>query len=299
MAVGDGVTNWTYDTQPATMNMTYWHAVMGQEMYDQINEYQCDYSLLNFNIFPSAECLGIYNDFLNLTSGLDMYNIFKKVYGPTENDLEINPVDGNRTQSMMTDHSEDRKLRAVNGHLETTKKTFSHKDYTPWMFAPSQKQPLSYIGAIASPIDYLNSEAVKTALHIPAANPAWGECAGSPTIEYTMFQKASQWIWEELKGKYRMMHYSGNVDAVVPTQGTLAWINALNRTVVNDWRQYSVGGQVGGWIKDFDGLTFAEVNGAGHMVPQDKPEVAQYLIYNWIAGNPIPAATNTANQEWQ
>ena len=57
-----------------------------------------------------------------------------------------------------------------------------------------------------------------------------------------MFEKASQWIWESLKGKYKMYKYSGDIDNAVPTVGTLGWINALNRTVVKDWRQYSVNG---------------------------------------------------------
>ena len=294
MMVGDGVTNWAYDTMPATLNMTYWHAIMGQEMYDAINENQCDYSGINFDIFPSGDCLDLYNQFLNLSSMLDMYNIFKPVYGPTEYDIELHGDLANKTKSMLKDYPADHKLRAVNGHLETTKKKFTHKDYTPWIFGKATDTPPAYLGVITSPIDYLNTEAVKTALHIPSTNPAWTECADENAIKYTMFKKGSQWIWEELKGKYRMMHYSGNIDAAVPTQGTLGWINNLNRTVVNDWRQYSVGTQVGGWIKDFDGLTFAEINGAGHMVPQDKPEVASYLIFNWLKGNPIPSNTTAS-----
>ena len=259
-------------------------------MYDSLNENQCDFSLINFNVFPSDTCMKIYNEYLSLTSMMNMYNIFAPVYGPTEYDIELHPILANKTESMLKDYPADLKVRAVNGHLEATKKKFKHTDYTPWMFG-QQNDPQSYLGVLTSPIDYLNSEAVKTALHIPASNPAWTECAGGDAISYTMFQKASQWIWEELKGKYRMMHYSGNIDAVVPTQGTLGWINALNRTVVEDWRQYSVEGQVGGWIKDFDGITFAEINGAGHMVPQDKPAVASYLIFNWLKGNHIPAKT--------
>jgi len=255
-------------------------------MYDSINENQCDFSGLNFNIFPSGTCLELYNEFLKLSAMLDMYNIFKPVYGPTENDMELNKDDANRTKSMLKDFPADHKL-------QTSKKKFSHTDYTPWVFGRKDETPPAYLGVLTSPIDYLNSDEVRTALNIPKTSPAWAECTADSTIKYTMFKKGSQWIYEELKGKYRMMHYSGNIDAAVPTQGTLGWINSLNRTVVKDWRQFSVGGQVGGWIKDFDGLTFAEVNGAGHMVPADKPEVASYLIFNWLNDIPIPAASST------
>lgn len=85
-----------------------------------------------------------------------------------------------------------------------------------------------------------------------------------------------------------MMKYSGNIDAVVPTYGTLGWILSLNQTITNDWRQFLCpSGQVGGWIQDFSGLTFVSINGAGHMVPGDKPEAIKYVIDNWINNKPI------------
>ena len=51
-----------------------------------------------------------------------------------------------------------------------------------------------------------------------------------------MFEKGSQWIWEDLKGKYRMLKFSGDIDGVVPTTGSIGWINALGRDVLSDWR---------------------------------------------------------------
>lgn len=106
-----------------------------------------------------------------------------------------------------------------------------------------------------------------------------------------MEERGSQYVWEELKGKYRMMKYSGNIDAVVPTDGTLGWINSLNRTIVNEWRQFNssdTSGQVGGWIEDYDGLTFVSFLGAGHMVPADRPVAMKDIVYKWINDKPIP-----------
>ena len=173
--------------------------------------------------------------------------------------------------------------------VDDKKKKLRHSKYTPWMFGREQQDPQLYEG-FGTPIDYLNSPEVKSALHIPASTPTWKECSTEQVVNYTMSQKGSQWIYEALKGKYRMMHYSGNLDAVVPSIGTLGWINSMNRTVVKDWRQFSVDGQVGGWIKDYDGLTFVEINGAGHMVPKDKPASISYIINNWMKGNFIPVS---------
>ena len=34
--IGNGVTNWTYDTQPAYFDMTYWHSIIGDDMFDDL-----------------------------------------------------------------------------------------------------------------------------------------------------------------------------------------------------------------------------------------------------------------------
>lgn len=99
---------------------------------------------------------------------------------------------------------------------------------------------------------------------------------------YKVIPIGSQWIWDALKGKIRMIHFSGDIDSVVPTDGTLKWIKELNRTVLEEMRAYHVNGHVGGYITEYDGLTYATVHGAGHMVPQDKPAEAYHLIFNWI-----------------
>lgn len=49
MMVGNGVTNWTYDTMPATLSMGYWHALYNDDLYDKMQKDKCDYSLIEFN----------------------------------------------------------------------------------------------------------------------------------------------------------------------------------------------------------------------------------------------------------
>jgi hypothetical protein len=44
--VGNGCTNWTYDTTPAMLNMTYWHALYNTELHDKMVEDTCDYSMV-------------------------------------------------------------------------------------------------------------------------------------------------------------------------------------------------------------------------------------------------------------
>ena len=97
-----------------------------------------------------------------------------------------------------------------------------------------------------------------------------------------MNEKASQWIYEELKGKYRILFYSGNTDGAVPTHGSQKWMQELGWEVLEPFRPYYYNGQVAGFGTGRDGLTFGTIHGCGHMAPQWKRAETYHLIFNWI-----------------
>ncbi len=95
----------------------------------------------------------------------------------------------------------------------------------------------------------------------------------SESINYTSFQNASQWIYAELKGKYKILKYSGDADGGVPTYGTQGWLADLAWNIIEQWRPYYItnmyGKQVAGYVERYEGvLTFATIHGAGHMAPK-------------------------------
>ncbi len=70
--------------------------------------------------------------------------------------------------------------------------------------------------------DYLNRADVRAALNIPQSVQAWEGCRG---ITYPFSVEGSIWIYTILKPYgYKLMHYSGDTDGVVPTIGTRRWI---------------------------------------------------------------------------
>jgi carboxypeptidase C (cathepsin A) len=136
-------------------------------------------------------------------------------------------------------------------------------------------------------MDYLNKAEVRAALNIPDSYPGWDMCQSADWFQYEILEIGSQWIYEGLRGRIRMLHFSGDIDGAVPTDGTYGWIMDMNPPVKEDLRPYMYDGHVAGYVQEFEGLTYATVHGAGHMVPEDKPPEAYYLISNWIQGNKL------------
>lgn len=81
MMVGNGVTNWTYDTMPATVDMGYWHSIMSQDTHDSMIAEDCDYSGIVFDKNPSDSCMEYLNTFQNNIQYVNIYNIYGQCYG--------------------------------------------------------------------------------------------------------------------------------------------------------------------------------------------------------------------------
>lgn len=79
-----------------------------------------------------------------------------------------------------------------------------------------------------------------------------------------------------------MFYFSGDVDAIVPITGTLWWFDKLRtefkKPIKRHWRPWITPSQdknISGMVWELEGITFASVIGAGHMVPTDKPAEAE------------------------
>eukprot|EP01128_Nolandella_sp_AFSM9_P002197 TRINITY_DN12581_c0_g1_i1.p1 TRINITY_DN12581_c0_g1~~TRINITY_DN12581_c0_g1_i1.p1 ORF type:complete len:442 (-),score=83.34 TRINITY_DN12581_c0_g1_i1:52-1377(-) len=134
---------------------------------------------------------------------------------------------------------------------------------------------------------YYNRPDVQEAIF---AHPAkWEGC--TDILNYTTTFPTTMPIYEYFFEKHpslRILIYSGDVDiATVPHIMTQVCIAHLPITQVGDWRSYHVDGIVGGWVQDYDRLTYATVKGAGHEVPMYVPSAAYYLFSKFINGERI------------
>jgi len=128
----------------------------------------------------------------------------------------------------------------VGGQKKEYRRLVGMDEYTPWVKTEGKGKLGSYHlpCTFQTPmIDYMNIEDVRRALKVKDDLPAWNIC--SDTLKYGKADKeGSQWVYEKLKGKYRILFYSGDTDGCVATQGSLNWIGTLAWSIKEAWRPY-------------------------------------------------------------
>lgn len=78
--VGNGCTNWDFDTTPAYIEMAYWHGLYDTDLYNTIQENGCAYQLENFANNMTATCIAAYARFYELTSDINVYDVYGICY---------------------------------------------------------------------------------------------------------------------------------------------------------------------------------------------------------------------------
>lgn len=100
--VANGCTDWTYDCQPATNNVTYGRGLYNTELWDKMNEHHCDYSGCEFGNNPSDLCMS-YLDQVNLAvADVDLYNLYLPVWG-YESSQMCSPEENEKARKDMAD----------------------------------------------------------------------------------------------------------------------------------------------------------------------------------------------------
>ena len=107
-------------------------------------------------------------------------------------------------------------------------------------------------------------------------------------------------LYAKLVQKHKILIYSGNVDACVPTWGSEFWTSELGLTYgapSKEWHPWTSDSADPGSSKKVlagyavtyavNNFTFATVKGAGHEVPRYKPQFALTLLKKFMAGEAI------------
>ncbi|KAF2249308.1 alpha/beta-hydrolase [Trematosphaeria pertusa] len=149
--------------------------------------------------------------------------------------------------------------------------------------------------------DYLNLPWVWEALHVPKAvnnysiyNGDVGMAFGLTNDPLITMQPQVMYL---LESGIDVLFYQGNLDLACNTAGNLRWANSMEwkgqpAFVAQPKSAWTDDGEEIGWFKEVKiktasgrETTFAlsTVDGAGHMVPYDKPKQALALVKRWLS----------------
>lgn len=137
---------------------------------------------------------------------------------------------------------------------------------------------------------YLNRPEVQEALHANTTSLPWRWTDCSDIVDYSNEDLLSSILplyHTLLESGIEILIFSGDVDAIVPVTGTRAWLNYLPLKVVKEWRPWTLNNQVGGYVTEYDKLTFSTIRNAGHMVPYTQPARGLHLFESFINKTPL------------
>lgn len=260
--IGNGVTNWKYDTTPAFVKMAWAHGLYDLSLKERLDKANCDFADVGAGPL-SAECKALLAEFQDSVKHIYPYDIYR----PPEDFYHAeSPFMSVEQMLTLASDAEENNTPSYARFSQLFKDRKSSNN-----FAPVDK--------------YMNAGNTKAAMNIPDSYH-WEECSN---IDYEMLAKATQWIYPQLKGKYRMMHYSGDTDGVVPTYGTLEWMEDLGWQVTEKYTAWKSQDKIlGGYTQSREGLDFVSIHGCGHMAPQWKREPSFVAIGSWVHGKELP-----------
>lgn len=241
----------------------------GMAMYSQPLYTQIKAACGNFST-ESAACRRLINQMNTQIGDFDIYNVFDTC--------------GNDQVTL-----QDIRTRLRDTKTFTTQGSQAFKVH-PQLHAGVGGALNDYVcGAMTVMDQWLNQADVQAALHV--------DHSGSQSYSRTAADLRD--LYKSLAQKYRILIYSGSVDACVPYWGSEEWTRELGFPVTEDWKPWytpardtKAGSVLGGYVIKYaatDTLPFyfLTVRGAGHLVPQHQPIAALTMLSKFLSNQPF------------
>jgi len=264
------------DSQEIFWDFMYGHSQTSHAIYENLRK-TCGNSLHFGN--ESAECEKALNAANKNLGGYNVYNIYDECY--LRNDELAKAMESGYRMKNADGHF--RFLHQKIG-FDGGQSTAKHEELGEGINQYA-------CGGESTTNVYLNNAEVKKALHVP--DIPWGWQDGD-WAKYKSTQTDESGFYKEAVKKYRVLIYYGDVDGGVPYNGGEEWTTELGYPVKEAWRPWTVDGkeQMAGYVQVFDAqgknFTYVTVRGAGHMVPQYKPEEALKMYETFLRNGEFP-----------
>nr|GEZ14572.1 serine carboxypeptidase II-3-like [Tanacetum cinerariifolium] len=130
---------------------------------------------------------------------------------------------------------------------------------------------------------YLNTPAVQQSLHAKPCD--WEHCKWCLLDDWKdMPFTVLPVIKDLMTSGIRVWMYSGDTDAKCSVTSTKLSINKLKPLVKTPWYPWMYEGEVGGYVVEYQNLTFVTIRGAGHTVPSYQPGRAFEVYASFLEG---------------
>lgn len=307
--VGNGVTDWKYDTTPALIEFAFTHGIYSTELRNKYLRFCLDGP-------DDTDCKQAESEVMNSLETINIYDIYRTCYDSSMVKDKINKLNKHKKTQLSFLQQMD-----LNDQVEEIKKSLQKNEskyqYTPWVLKSRSEisiinqnkkshESLSLAGSISSksksseastppctdsvgPDSFFNRQEVKEALYVKT-DLKWGMCSGRVGDNYEInTDKGSFFLYKGLIASgLRILIYSGDTDGAVPFNGTQNWIKNLNLEISKKWRSWRINkSEVAGYVENYKGLTFVTVKGTGHMVPQWKRAEAFYMLDQFLKGEDL------------
>jgi cathepsin A (carboxypeptidase C) len=261
--VGNGVFDWSLMTQ-SSVPFLYGHGAISSRLMAKIDS-ACHGDYIN----TDAACEKLVNEASQSSSKLNMYDFYRDCFQPND-------------QPLLTARNIARQPHLLQAVVQ----------------APRPPHPALGVGENVPCIDsqggsvYLAAANVRNALHIEPTLAGWEICSAKIQYSRNMSYSAPN-LYAIMKDKYKILVYNGDTDMACDYLADSWGVDAVNATVDSkmDWVPWTLGKhdgeQAAGFITKYKtgpGMYFMTVKGAGHMVPQWKPQEALEMLTRFLEG---------------
>ncbi|KAI3456291.1 hypothetical protein Pfo_012954 [Paulownia fortunei] len=232
------------------------HAVVSDETHETIRQ-SCDF--YSDDIWNNSDCTAAVDELFGQYKEIDIYSLYTSVC--------ISNSSGSTSKSTLVRARSSSKMmpRVMGGYDPCL------DDYTT---------------------SYYNRPDVQKALHVADGISLrnWTICNMTVFDGWSDSKVSVLPIYKKLiAARLRIWVYSGDTDGRVPVLSTRYSLSSLGLPIKRAWRPWYHQKQVGGWLQEYYGLTFATFRGAGHAVPIFKPSESLAFFASFLAGESPPS----------
>jgi cathepsin A (carboxypeptidase C) len=275
IAIGNGLLSYPLNDNSLEFIARY-HGIIGETLWDNLVSLCCDgvesAETCNFASPDNAACLikVLESDLQTNVEGLNPYNILS----PCEYSDDVASPMSFAKRLWFRDVKKVAKDLKLKTNIQTKKRKTSLK---------------SGVGLDPTCIDssnvadWLNQAPVRDGLHIAEEALDWEICSDEVNSNYDTLYTNMTAQFNELLPHIRILIYNGDFDIACNFLGDQWFVESLGQEVVKDYNNWNDGdGNVGGYGKSFQNITFTTIRGAGHMVPTDQPARALFMFTKFI-----------------